>query len=62
MITFPLVCCTYVKVYEVTSGSLLCSILLDFGLSSVALDVAGKWLFVGASNGKILQINLQSKV
>jgi hypothetical protein len=51
-----------VQVYEITSGSLLCSILLDFGLTCVTMDRAEKWLFVGASSGKILQVNLQSKV
>ena len=50
------------KVYEITSGTLLCSILLDFGLMSITLDLAEQWIFVGAGNGKIHQIDLQSKV
>ena len=51
-----------IQVYEMVSGSLLHSVLFDFGLSSVTLDLAGQWIFVGASNGKIFQVDLQSKV
>lgn len=46
------------KVYEVTSGVLLCSILLDFGLTAVTMDQADGLIFVGAANGSIYQVDL----
>lgn len=52
----------FVKVYEITSGTLICSILFDFGLTCVTMDLAEQWIFVGAGNGKIFQVNLQRKV
>ena len=50
------------KVYEIASGNLLCSILFGCGLTCVTLDLAEQWLFSGASNGNIFQVNLFSKV
>ncbi|XP_064386089.1 WD repeat-containing protein 18-like [Halichondria panicea] len=46
------------KVYELSSGSLLCSILFDFGLTSVTMDANEYFLFVGGFNGTISQVNL----
>lgn len=50
------------QVYELASGTLLCSFLFNFGLTSVTLDLPEQWIFVGAGNGNIFQVNLQSKV
>ena len=37
---------------------MLCSLLFDTPLTAVAMDTLQTWLFVGASNGSITQINL----
>ena len=50
------------QLYELSSGSLLCSFLFDFGLTAVTMDLAEQRLFVGGSNGQISQINLFSYV
>ena len=50
------------KVYELASGKLLYSILFDCCLTSVTLDLAEQWLFVGADNGKIFRVDLLTKV
>ena len=46
------------QLYELASGQLLCSLLFDFGLTCVALDLAEYRLFAGGSNGKIAHIDL----
>ena len=48
----------HVQLYELSSGQLLCSLLFDSGLTSVAVDLAAHRLFVGGSTGKIFQVNL----
>lgn len=40
------------------SGQLLCSFLFETGISSVAMDMAESFLFVGSITGKIHVINL----
>ena len=37
---------------------MLCSLLFDAPLTAVTMDTLQTWLFVGASNGSITQINL----
>lgn len=45
-----------------SSGRLLCSILLGCGLTCLAVDLAERWLFLGGSNGSIFRVNLYTKV
>jgi len=58
------VSCTYSlpfsvpQLYELSSGTLLCSFLFDFGLTAVTMDLAEYRLFVGGSTGRIAQVNL----
>ncbi len=54
--------CYAMQVYELSSGSLLCSILFDFGLTSVTMDANEYFLFVGGFNGTISQVNLYTHV
>ena len=52
----------FVQLYELSTGTLLCSILFDFGLTAVTMDLNEYFLFVGGSNGQISQVNLFTHV
>ncbi|XP_030639939.1 WD repeat-containing protein 18 [Chanos chanos] len=47
-----------VKVWEISSGEMLLSVLFDVGIMSVTLDPCEYWLFCGGSDGKIFQVSL----
>ena len=49
---------TSTQLYDLSSGSMLCSILFGFSLTAVAMDAAERWLFVGGATGQIEQVNL----
>ena len=44
------------------SGQLLCSMLFDTGLTSIAMDASDNHVFVGGITGKIYHINLSENV
>uniref|UniRef100_A0A452TGE5 WD repeat-containing protein 18 n=1 Tax=Ursus maritimus TaxID=29073 RepID=A0A452TGE5_URSMA len=47
-----------VKLWEVSSGELLLSVLFDVGIMAVTMDLAEHHLFCGASDGSIFQVDL----
>lgn len=46
------------QMYALDSGRMLCSLLFDAPLTAVTMDTLQTWLFVGATNGSITQLNL----
>jgi pre-rRNA-processing protein IPI3 len=46
------------KMYELLSGNLLFSLLLDHPLTAVTMDVQESSLFIGTVNGSLVQLNL----
>ncbi|KAL4634805.1 WD repeat-containing protein 18 [Arapaima gigas] len=51
-----------VKLWEISSGEMLLSILFDVGIMSVTLDPCEYFLFCGGSDGNIFQVSLCSTV
>ncbi|XP_077441135.1 WD repeat-containing protein 18 [Vanacampus margaritifer] len=51
-----------VKLWEVSSGELLLSVLFDVEIMSVTLDPCEHFLFCGGSDGNILQVSLCNQV
>ncbi|XP_065648654.1 WD repeat-containing protein 18 isoform X2 [Hydra vulgaris] len=49
------------KIYDMSSGTLVCSFLFENSCSSVTMDIDEKRLFAGTTNGKIHFVNLYSK-
>uniref|UniRef100_A0A8C9V7Q3 WD repeat-containing protein 18 n=1 Tax=Scleropages formosus TaxID=113540 RepID=A0A8C9V7Q3_SCLFO len=49
-----------VKLWEISSGEMLLSILFDVGIMSVTLDPCEYFLFCGGSDGNIFQVSLCS--
>ncbi|XP_051893741.1 WD repeat-containing protein 18 isoform X3 [Pristis pectinata] len=47
-----------VKLWEISCGELLMSVLFDVGIMSVALDPCEYYLFCGGNDGSIFQVNL----
>uniref|UniRef100_A0A673TP48 WD repeat-containing protein 18 n=1 Tax=Suricata suricatta TaxID=37032 RepID=A0A673TP48_SURSU len=47
-----------VKLWEVSSGELLLSVLFDVGIMAVTMDLAEHHLFCGGSDGSIFQVDL----
>ncbi|XP_030891950.1 WD repeat-containing protein 18 isoform X2 [Leptonychotes weddellii] len=47
-----------VKLWEVSSGELLLSVLFDVGIMAVTMDLAEHHLFCGGSDGAIFQVDL----
>ncbi|KAM6945512.1 WD repeat-containing protein 18 [Aplochiton taeniatus] len=50
-----------VKLWEISSGELLLSVLFDVGIMSVTLDPCEYYLFCGGSDGGIFQVSLCSQ-
>uniref|UniRef100_A0A667ZA09 WD repeat-containing protein 18 n=1 Tax=Myripristis murdjan TaxID=586833 RepID=A0A667ZA09_9TELE len=50
-----------VKLWELSSGELLLSVLFDVGIMSVTLDPCEYFLFCGGSDGNIFQVSLCSQ-
>ncbi|XP_071369208.1 WD repeat-containing protein 18, partial [Centroberyx affinis] len=50
-----------VKLWELSSGEMLLSILFDVGIMSVTLDPCEYFLFCGGSDGNIFQVSLCSQ-
>jgi len=46
------------KLYDLASGILLCSFLLDTGLTAITMDLSEYFLFVGSLTGKIHALSL----
>ncbi|MEQ2317006.1 WD repeat-containing protein 18, partial [Ameca splendens] len=51
-----------VKVWELSSGELLLSVLFDMEIMSVTFDPSEYFLFCGGRDGKIFQVSLCSQV
>ncbi|KAJ1060257.1 hypothetical protein K5549_004695 [Capra hircus] len=47
-----------VKLWEVSSGELLLSVLFDVGVLAVTMDLAEHYMFCGGSDGSIFQVDL----
>lgn len=50
-----------VKVWELSSGEMLLSVLFDVAIMSVTLDLSEYFLFCGGSDGNIFQVSLRSQ-
>lgn len=48
----------YLQLWELSSGLLLCNIVFEQSLTSVAMDTAEQRVFVGTLQGNIYQSNL----
>uniref|UniRef100_A0A6I8PB80 WD repeat-containing protein 18 n=1 Tax=Ornithorhynchus anatinus TaxID=9258 RepID=A0A6I8PB80_ORNAN len=49
-----------VKLWEITSGELLLSVLFDVGIMSVTMDLSECYMFCGGSDGSIFQVTLSA--
>ncbi|XP_041359001.1 WD repeat-containing protein 18-like [Gigantopelta aegis] len=46
------------KLWDIASGSLLCTFVFDVGISSITMDMAEFRIFAGGTNGNIFAVNM----